>query len=156
MQKLRRIIFVFILVVFPLLSVAEEGAGWKVVATDSFSLEVPDDFYHKILRGIDSQVGKFENSSLSIEYDLGSWSSPLTNNFSAKHYSKEDLIVAGKRAWLVTYAISDKPACIYSGLHIPKLNDSHEQNTKLTIGGISCSEADHSLIKRILKSVQFK
>jgi len=54
--------------------------GWKRIHLKVFSLAMPEDLIQVPVKAIDSYVGRFEAPTMTLGFDWGQWSDPLTSS----------------------------------------------------------------------------
>jgi hypothetical protein len=124
--------------------------GWTTVDSQKFKFSIPPDLKEVSIRGIDSFVGQYKGTNLSLSFDYGDYSDPLIHCQGAAHVEEID----GKTAKIVTECYSrrgDSPRHGI-GVHFPKLG----RDTKLTVLVECNSTNDFETAKTIFRTIRFK
>lgn len=141
------------------------AVGWSRQDEETFSFELPDDAKDQKMQGIDSQVGRFQSDSLTVDYDYG-WYSSDHGDEDAPEYRDAWMRIDGRLAH-VSYWRSpgasgdeDEPTKAYEfqgGAYFPKVHESEDdsgQTTKLSL--YVYSHDGWEAAERIVKSIRFK
>ena len=125
------------------------GAGGQSSAF-VFSFAAPQDIYEGEVQGIDSEVGAFRNQRIIMSYDLGPYSSDLSEHSEEEGCHKTNVEIDGKQGTLV---ISEKRSPYYAGI---AFRDVHGKGFHLTMSAESLYRKAHKVAVEILKSIRFE
>jgi hypothetical protein len=121
--------------------------GFQRLAAQGFSVSVPPGWQRKDLPGIDSYVGEISGDGITLHFDFGWYSDPLSPQNYPGH-SRTSETIDGERATIVV------PSAVgngITGVHFPDLG----QKTKLTISGRDLTASQQSTVLQIFRSIRF-
>jgi len=111
-------------------------------------MEIPSNWIHVELQGIDSHVGDIKMGQQQMaSFDLGWYSNPL-NEDSTTH-TFETTIIDGNNAKIVKPKISGKGL---TGVFFPSINGSRNQ---FQISGKNLNQANEKLFLTAIQSIRF-
>lgn len=118
--------------------VAAAAYEWKTVnVMGVFSFAAPKDLKPQKVQGIDSLVGGYRSSSMTLGFDHGWYSDPLKGPYpDAKDLVRRPVTVNGRRAELVQMRREDQRLPYVVAVHFPDLNDAHsttEEGSTVTV-----------------------
>lgn len=141
-----------------------EDLGWvKFEARDRsgdrlyFDFCGPKALRNQVVQGIDSYVGAFISDTLSIEYDLGLWSDPLTTYSDSAQFSVNATTIDGRVARMVSYVADTKTRSGHqhiASVYFPLVYEIHPE-IKLTLHVEAATAADQEIAFAIFKTLRF-
>jgi hypothetical protein len=141
-----------------LFSCATTEAGWTRVDLVPFTMVMPDDLKEVPVKPIDSYVRHFECPTMTLGFDWGQWSDPLTSS-DGPEISREAVMVGGRNAVVVVSRSKESPSRIEAAIHFPNPSNSpkpESDDAKLTIYMELNSESSIPIARKIFNSVRFK
>ena len=132
--------------------------GWKTLSPKGlFRVTVPEDLREVPVKAIDSFVGGYRSSTLTLDYDYGWYASTLSEwkNPQEGGYSEEETVIAGRPAKLVFSRAGEENARVYvAGVHFPEIGRTEGGVTSLTVTLDSVQPIATDLAKRIFMSIR--
>lgn len=133
-------------------------AGWKTLSPQGlFKVAVPEDLSEVPVKAIDSFVGSYRSSTLTLHYDYGWYSSTLSEwkNPQEGGYSEEETVIAARPAKLVFSRDGEENARVYvAGVHFPEIGRTEGGVTSLTVTLESVQPIASDLARRIFMSIR--
>ncbi len=133
-------------------------SGWSRVDLTPFSMAMPDELKEVPVKPIDSYVRHFESPTMTLGFDWGQWSDPLTSS-DGPELSREAVTVAGRKAVVVVSRSKESPSRIEAAIHFPNPSNSpkpESDDAKLTIYMELKDESSVPTARKIFDSVRFK
>ena len=129
---------------------ADRALGKVVV--DRVQFKIPGDMTTVAVYGVDSFVGEWKSSDVSLYLDLGTSSDPL--GYDAKDAFRITLTtIDGKQATIERFMDDADPQHPYvAAIHFADLGDGQ----KLTLFGRAATEDDQDVLMAIYKTLQFE
>jgi len=142
-----------------LISCAGTDPGWQRVDLEPFSLAMPEDLKQVPVKNIDSYVGRFVGLTMTLGFDWGQWSDPLTKS-DGSEITREEVQVAGRKAVVVVSRCPpDSQYRFNAAIHFPNPSNSpkpESDDAKLTIYMEMNEESSVPTARRIFDSVRFR
>ncbi len=110
-----------------------------------FSFDAPPETKEKPVQGVDSLVGVYQIGDIELHYDYGSYSSPLTEFDRYDGYMREEVVIDGWAAELVTTDTGNM------GVVFPKV----PSGAKLTLYARFKKLESSEIVREILLSIKF-
>lgn len=118
----------------------------EVYAGEHFSLVVPPDWVRYPVRGIDSYVGQFRAPGVQFNFDVGVYSSPLTEFADRSGYTREEFRSGGYSGELVR-------AEGFVGVHFPDLGQGPAGTRKVSLGAFCETPEAAEQVEAVLRSL---
>jgi hypothetical protein len=141
-----------------LISCASTEPGWRRVDLEPFSMAMPDDLQEVPVKNIDSYVRHFKSPTLTLGFDWGQWSDPLTKS-DGPELSREAVTVGGRKAVLVISRSVETPSHVEAAIHFPNPGNRpnpESDDAKLTIYMELNEESSIPTARKIFDSVRFR
>ena len=132
----------------------EPPSDWVRIDAGEFRFHVPPDFEPVAVQGVDSIVGSYQGSSISLGFDYGSYSDPLRDNDQPNYTIRHERI-DGRKARIVSYdnPESARPYAFSTGIHFAAVNGN---GARLTLLAACKTRADLNTARTIFRTIQFK
>jgi hypothetical protein len=133
--------------------------GWTWVDLEAFALAMPEDLKQVPVKNIDSFVGRFESPKMTLGFDWGQWSNPLTKS-DGPELTREAVQVHGRKAVLVvSRSAPDSPHPFEAAIHFPNPGNRpnpESDDAKLTIYMELNEESCIPTARKIFDSIRFR
>jgi hypothetical protein len=134
---------------------ATVAKGWKKVDLGDFSFYAPPDMKNQNVRGIDSAVWQFRNSSMTLDLDYGMHSNNLKSHADQPEYQEEWFLIDGKQAKVATLRMDDNRGRKYvAAVHFPDVSGGG--GTRLTAFASCRDRATQQSAKSIFLSIKWQ
>jgi hypothetical protein len=146
-------------------AVAQPGAAvpkdWRHVDAGSFSFMAPPSLQKQGGQAIDSQAGQLSNDTLTLHYDYGLYSDPLSARAEVRDHRSRTGVLDGFEAQFVSFTylpdpqgkVPPKPYC--EGVHVPLVKRSLIGALRLTLLACSKEPAGLAIAPQLFASVKF-
>ena len=124
-----------------------EESGWERVDTGPFSILAPAGWKFHQLAGVDSFVGEFVGDGITLKFDFGARSNPLTEE-KKPAYVVVHKSIAGRRARIVS---SRTPGHGITGVYFRDVGDSNA----LTLFAHDLTSTQQELVLRVFETLRF-
>ena len=132
----------------------QQAEEWqKVEIKGRFSFYIPPEMKRTSASGIDSLVGEYRNSNISLSFDYG-WYSDSLDYGGRTDYEERFIEVDGRKAKLVTFSQSNSKNDFtnFAGIHFANPVDGQD---KLTMWARYQNQNDLNQIKKVFQSIKF-
>ena len=120
-----------------------------------FSFYAPPDMKNQNVRGIDSAVWQFRNSSMTLDLDYGMYSNDLKSYADQPEYQAWWILIDGKEAKVATLRMDDDRGRKYvAAVHFPDV--SGRGGTRLTAWARCRDRATQQSAKNIFLSIKLQ
>lgn len=140
--------------VFALIGCMTEPAAASCTVQDlgPFSMCVPSD-WQLVKGGTDSAAGTFTAEGLSVSYDFGLYSAPLSIPPEASEASGVAMTVDGRAGRKVAYALK---SIHFVGVHVPDIRSTSLGSVKLTVLAQTTNSARLNEARAALATIRIK
>jgi hypothetical protein len=121
--------------------------GSQTVAAQTFSVSLPPNWELKELQGTDSYVGEIVGDGVTLHFDFGWYSDPLSPENYPGH-TRTGETIDGKRATIV---VPNGGGNGVTGVHFPDLGGK----TRLTMSGQNVAASQRNTVLKIFRSIRF-
>jgi hypothetical protein len=123
-------------------------AGWDKVDAGPFSILAPPGWKFHKQQGIDSFVGEFVGTGVTLEFDFGAWSNPLEEE-KEPEYIVNQKSIGGFPAKIVS---PQAPGHGITGIYFHDVGNG----TKLCFWGKNLTSTQQELALKVFETVQFE